>query len=127
MRREPPECLGCAVLIETPVLIVGGGPVGMAVGLVLDRWGVDHVIVERNAWTTTHPKSRGCTARTMEIFRVWGIEDRVRAGGLPPEDDVTWVCEYVTGPTIAVSRPEPIFPHQAPAPKCVVAQDVVEE
>ena len=31
-------------LIETPVLIVGAGPAGMAVGLVLDRFGIDHPI-----------------------------------------------------------------------------------
>lgn len=111
--------------METSILIVGGGPVGMALGLVLDRCGVDHVIVERNPTTTTHPKSRGCTARTMENFRVWGIEDRIRAGGLPPEADALWSCETATGRVHAVGRPEPMT-HQMPAPKCMVAQDVVE-
>src|SRR5215204_5025243 len=54
---------------RTSVFIVGGGPVGLAMGLLLDRFGIDAVIVEKSPTTTDHPKSRGCWVRTMEIGR----------------------------------------------------------
>ena len=31
---------------RTSVFIVGGGPVGLAMGLLLDRFGIDAVIIE---------------------------------------------------------------------------------
>ena len=57
---------------RVPVTIVGGGPIGLTMGLLLGRFGVPAVILERNATTTDHPKARGCFARTMELFRVSG-------------------------------------------------------
>ena len=57
---------------DTPVFIVGGGPVGLAMALLLDRFGVDCIVAEKDPTTTKHPKSRGCLARTMELFRQWG-------------------------------------------------------
>ena len=71
---------------RTSVFIVGGGPVGLAMGLLLDRFGIDAVIVEKSPTTTDHPKSRGCWVRTMEIFRQWGIEQAVTAVALPREE-----------------------------------------
>src|SRR4051812_8152682 len=54
---------------QTSVFIAGGGPVGLAMSLLLDRFGIDCVVVEKSSTTTDHPKSRGCWVRTMEIFR----------------------------------------------------------
>lgn len=110
---------------EAPVLIVGGGPTGMSLALCLDRFGIPSVLVERNASTTTHPRSRGCTARTMELFRVWGVEDRVRAGGLPASSDVVCWCTSLSGPFVGTSHPEPSV--HSPAPKAIAPQDAVEE
>lgn len=71
--------------VETPVLVVGGGPVGLAASICLSRLGVRSLLVEQHATTTTHPKATVVNARTFELFRQWGIEQAVRAGGLPPE------------------------------------------
>jgi 2-polyprenyl-6-methoxyphenol hydroxylase-like FAD-dependent oxidoreductase len=60
------------------VTIVGGGPIGLTMGLLLGRFGIPAVILERNATTTDHPKARGCFARTMELFRVWGVDKACR-------------------------------------------------
>lgn len=65
------------------VLIVGGGPVGLATGIALRRWNVDCTLIERHPSTLPYPKGRGISARTMEIFRQWGIEDDITAAGLP--------------------------------------------
>jgi putative polyketide hydroxylase len=70
--------------IETPVVIAGGGPVGLSAAILLARAGVRCLLVERHPTTSLHPKARGINARTMEVFRSCGVEDAVRAAGLPP-------------------------------------------
>jgi 2-polyprenyl-6-methoxyphenol hydroxylase-like FAD-dependent oxidoreductase len=55
-----------------PVIIVGGGPVGLAAALELSRYGVPSLLLERHDSTTWHPKARNLNTRTMEIARYWG-------------------------------------------------------
>ncbi|MFJ9737685.1 FAD-dependent oxidoreductase [Streptomyces sp. NPDC101166] len=59
---------------EVPVLIVGGSLVGLSTSLFLGRLGVPHTLVERHAGTSIHPRGRGNNVRTMELFRVAGVE-----------------------------------------------------
>jgi 2-polyprenyl-6-methoxyphenol hydroxylase-like FAD-dependent oxidoreductase len=75
---------------ETPVLIVGAGPVGLTASILLSRLGVPSLVVERHPSTSIHPKARGINIRTMEIFRQCGVEDAVRAAGLP-QDKVRFI------------------------------------
>ena len=63
---------------DADVLIVGGGPVGLSMSIQLSRLGIDHVLIERNTEVSPHPKSRLLNPRTIEIFRLWGLEDDVR-------------------------------------------------
>ncbi len=110
----------------TSVFIVGGGPVGLAMGLLLHRFGIRCVVVERSEGTTTHPKSRGCFVRSMELFRQWGVEAPIRDRGLPPHADV-WVCaKTFAGEELGRTTPEPNL-GQSPSWKSMVSQDVVEE
>ncbi len=112
--------------LSTSVVIVGGGPVGLAMGLLLHRHQIDCVIIEKTAGTTDNPKSRGCWVRTMELFRQWGIEEKVRARGLPDGSDVFVFVENMSGHEYGRTRREPRL-DQSPTWKCLVAQDVVEE
>ncbi|GLW52269.1 FAD-dependent oxidoreductase [Kitasatospora phosalacinea] len=64
---------------RVPVLITGGSLVGLSASLFLGRLGVPHLLVERHAETSRHPRGRGNNLRTMELFRVAGVEDDVRA------------------------------------------------
>ncbi|WP_344320720.1 FAD-dependent monooxygenase, partial [Streptomyces macrosporus] len=64
--------------LTVPVLIVGGSLVGLSTSLFLGRQGVPHLLVERHATTSTHPRGRGNNVRTMELFRTAGIEPAVR-------------------------------------------------
>ncbi|MDX3452880.1 FAD-dependent monooxygenase [Streptomyces sp. ME02-8801-2C] len=62
---------------HTPVLIVGGSLVGLSTSLFLGRLGVPHTLVERHSGTSIHPRGRGNNVRTMELFRVAGVERRI--------------------------------------------------
>ena len=111
---------------RVPVFIVGGGPVGLALALALDRFGIRSLTVERSPTTTDHPKSRGCWVRTMEIFRQWGVEDAIRRRGLADNTDVFAMLERLTGREYGRTLPEPRG-DQSPTWKSMVAQDAVEE
>ncbi|MFE7592769.1 FAD-dependent oxidoreductase, partial [Kitasatospora sp. NPDC057512] len=63
---------------RVPVLIVGGSLVGLSASLFLGRLGVGHLLVEKHADTSHHPRGRGNNVRTMELFRVAGIEPAIR-------------------------------------------------
>ena len=63
---------------RVPVLIVGGSLVGLSASLFLGRLGIEHLLVEKHAGTSTHPRGRGNNVRTMELFRTAGVEQRIR-------------------------------------------------
>nr|BEK69977.1 hypothetical protein KPHV_72040 [Kitasatospora purpeofusca] len=63
---------------RVPVLIVGGSLVGLSAALFLGRLGVRHLLVEKHADTSRHPRGRGNNVRTMELYRVAGIEAAIR-------------------------------------------------
>jgi 2-polyprenyl-6-methoxyphenol hydroxylase-like FAD-dependent oxidoreductase len=69
--------------LETDVLIVGGGPVGMFAALRLSQLGQSCTIIEQNSHTTVHPKMEYSSHRTMEIYRRIGLLDHVKPQGVP--------------------------------------------
>ena len=78
---------------ETGVLIVGGGPVGLALALDLTHRGIRHLIIDAGDGVVRHPKVSTVGPRSMEHFRRWGIADRIRAAGWPEDHplDIAWV------------------------------------
>ncbi len=74
--------------VEVPVLIVGGGPVGLLMAVGLRHFGVDCMVAEKHASTLDFPKGRRVTARTVEIFRQWGLEAAVSDVSLPQADSL---------------------------------------
>jgi 2-polyprenyl-6-methoxyphenol hydroxylase-like FAD-dependent oxidoreductase len=68
---------------SVPILIAGGGPVGMTLALALARLGVQAMLVERNPSTTQHPKMDITNVRSMELFRRLGLADKLRAVAVP--------------------------------------------
>ena len=90
--------------LETPVLIVGGGPVGLTLAMDLASRGVEVTVAEmRPPGEPPSVKCNHVSARSMEIFRRLGIAGQVRNTGLPadyPND-----CAYRTSATgIELSR-----------------------
>jgi putative polyketide hydroxylase len=71
---------------ETPVLVVGGGVTGLSSAVFLAGHGVRCMLVERHPDLLIHPRSRGLTTRTMEIYRQAGLEQAIRAAAYAGED-----------------------------------------
>ena len=72
--------------IDTEVLIVGGGPVGLTLAMDLAQRGVDVTLVEmRSAGEPPKVSCNHVSARTMETFRRLGIASVVRNAGLPAD------------------------------------------
>ncbi len=62
---------------KIPVLIVGGGPVGLALAAELGWRGVGCELIEQGDGVITIPKMNEVNVRTMEFCRRWGIADQV--------------------------------------------------
>jgi putative polyketide hydroxylase len=68
---------------DVPVLIVGGGPIGLCTSLLLSYHGIRSLLVEQHPGTSIYPKARMIHARTMEIFRQLGLEQAIRDVAIP--------------------------------------------
>ena len=63
--------------METEVLIVGAGPVGLALALELASQGRRCVVVEKNDRVGYAPRAKTTNVRSRELMRRWGIADRL--------------------------------------------------
>jgi 2-polyprenyl-6-methoxyphenol hydroxylase-like FAD-dependent oxidoreductase len=66
-----------------PVLIAGGGPVGLALAIELGMAGIRCLVVEKRDGTISIPKMSGLSIRSMEFNRRWGIAETVQDSGWP--------------------------------------------
>src|SRR5215831_6433084 len=94
-------------MVDTQVLIVGAGPVGLTLAVDLGLRGVPCTLVEQKESPQFLPKMERCNARTMEIFRRMGLADRIRAAGLPAHCpmDVFIVTSIVEPPLLHLPYP----------------------
>lgn len=82
---------------STPVLIVGCGPVGLTMSLLMSRQGIRHILIEKRERVSTLPRARGITARTVEIWNQLDLGARIESISLPPK----WVEYFVYTTTVA--------------------------
>ncbi|MCG8442302.1 MAG: FAD-dependent monooxygenase [Caulobacterales bacterium] len=116
---------------SAPVVIVGGGPVGVAAAGYLADQGVASIVLEKRAETSRHPKARGINARGMELFRQLGCELHLRAACEPVEA----VSRFAVGASLGApdlkfvpfDAADLASHHFTPATGVVTSQDVVEE
>jgi 2-polyprenyl-6-methoxyphenol hydroxylase-like FAD-dependent oxidoreductase len=107
---------------HVPVLIVGAGPVGLALAAELGWRGVPCLVVEQGDRSNEIPRTNAVGVRTMEFCRRWGVADRVRQAGFPPDYPhdfvyVTSITGYeiarVNRPTHGGVKPSPVSPERA--------------
>jgi 2-polyprenyl-6-methoxyphenol hydroxylase-like FAD-dependent oxidoreductase len=72
--------------MNTQVLIVGAGPVGLALAIELGHRGIRCIVVERNDRVGHAPRAKTTNVRTREHMRRWGIAQQLReASPLGPD------------------------------------------
>ena len=115
---------------DVPVVIVGGGPVGLTASILLSQAGIGSMLVERHAGTAAHPRARAINGRTMEIYRQCGVEAAIRSAGLP----LSYTGMIIWARTLAGEEIERRVPWRAsqqagavsPVRNCLCAQDDLE-
>src|SRR5262245_12703329 len=72
--------------LQTDVVIVGAGPVGLSLAIELGLRSVRCVVVEQHDRVGLNPRAKLTNVRSREHLRRWGIADELRrASGLPPD------------------------------------------
>ena len=83
-------------VLDTDVVIAGGGPCGLVLALELGRRGIRTRLFNDRPGTTPHPAAGASQARTMEHYRRLGFAKRIRAAGLPTDypTDVAYFTRF---------------------------------
>ena len=63
----------------TPVLVVGAGPSGLTASLLLSRFDIPHILIDKRSGPIAAPAAHVVNRRSMEIFRQAGGRDRLTA------------------------------------------------
>ncbi len=106
---------------DTPVLIVGAGPVGLALAGDLGWRGTKCMVVEQSDGSIQQPRQDLVGIRTMEFCRRWGITAEIEASAYPrdyPQDNVYvagsladgWEIGRHKSPAMDDARPPPQSP-----------------
>ena len=86
--------------IDTPVLIVGAGPVGLALAGDLGWRGIPSIVIEKTNGTIFQARQDLVGIRTMEFCRRWGIVKDVERSPYPrdyPQDNIYVAGNLVNG------------------------------
>jgi putative polyketide hydroxylase len=92
---------------QAPVLIAGGGLVGLCAAAFLAQRGIRSIAIERLRASSPLPRAAFFHMRTMELFRSLGVEDEVRersAADFAPEGAIV-ALESISGRKLADIMP----------------------
>lgn len=108
------------------VIIIGGGPVGLSAAISLADQGIRSIVIEKHPTTTNHPKARGVNGRSMELFRLWGLEEAMKQYQMPREAyRFTWLEDF-QGKEITRVQATVDYSSYSPTENMIIAQDDVE-
>src|SRR6201993_1294296 len=80
------------------VVVVGGGPVGLAAAIELGTRRRPVLVVEREDGVIRYPTAESIDTASMELLRRWGISDAVLRSGFPADEprDISFVSRITT-------------------------------
>ena len=113
---------------ETEVLIAGAGPVGLALALELQRFGIRLRIVEKKAERSATSKALGLQPRLSEVFAILGIAGKFFARGFAGVRALNLRTSAKKLLTIALQFPPNLAGREAFQPRLImIPQSVTEE
>lgn len=117
--------------IQVPVVIVGAGPIGLALAGDLAWRGIPCTLIERTDGAISQPKMDLIGPRTMEFCRRWGIEDQVRDCPYNPDQpqDNVWLQSltgYEFGREVFAAPRDAKGPPQSPVRRERCPQDMFD-
>jgi len=75
---------------QTPILIIGAGPVGLSLALALSRAGIPAEVFEADAELNTQIRASTFHPKTLEMFETWGIADEIIKHGYKVDQLQYW-------------------------------------
>jgi 2-polyprenyl-6-methoxyphenol hydroxylase-like FAD-dependent oxidoreductase len=89
------------------IVVVGGGPVGIATAIELGGRGFSVLVVEREDGVVRYPTAESIDTASMELLRRWGIADAVVGSGFPADQprDISFVSRMTTYELARFPRP----------------------
>ena len=117
---------------RSTALIVGAGPVGLMVAILLARQGLRSIIIERFKSRHGAPKAHALNPRSMEICRSIGLDTEAMKRSATPAADGGWVRFVTTlaGEEIGVlpyERQDDQVREMTPTPLINLAQPLFED
>lgn len=113
--------------IVTDVIIVGAGPIGLASALQLQQFGVQTIILEKHPSVSIHPKARAISARSMELFRRLGLEEKILQYNLPKSQNWFGWFSTLSGKLYARITKKTDYSAISPCGEANVAQSYLEK
>lgn len=105
--------------MDASVIVVGAGPVGLALAINLGRAGIKTILLERNPEPQFLPKMERCNARSMEMFRRIGLSKKIRDAGLRADCPMNvFIVEDLTKPALLEEKHPSIQTFQGKIKEC---------
>ena len=105
--------------MDASVIVVGAGPVGLALAINLGRAGIKTILLERNPEPQFLPKMERCNARSMEMFRRIGLSKKIRDAGLRADCPMdVFIVEDLTKPALLEEKHPSIQTFQEKIREC---------
>ncbi|MCX7125474.1 MAG: FAD-dependent monooxygenase [Gammaproteobacteria bacterium] len=85
------------------VIIIGGGPTGVALGIELGLNNIQTLILEKHSEPLLSPRAMSLNVRTMELMQRWGVVEKLKSERLLPDEFAqggVW-CSALNGTTYA--------------------------
>src|SRR5262247_1675935 len=112
---------------KTSVLIVGGGPVGLALACELGWRGIACTLIEQGDGSIVTPKMNEVNIRTMEFCRRWGIADKVMSCPFPDDHPMDAVFVTSLGGYELARMDRPAKKHQTTGPLSPMIQQICSQ